>query len=417
MVRFRGRSALLAAVLVIGVAAPSAVAAKPKKAKYAPQVVVAVANQDINPYHRTFYRPQNTQHPCKWVKGFDDCSVPALNLSIGKYDRWYQIERADKKVWDSVKPGQWYWIPKTNIIGFYCTYEDLCGMPIQEDGTAAASSVISEAPDALLLTNAGWVSAPGLADPPVIPDIQTQSWGRPFRDTMRTPDPAPFHFRLHSPSEPMPCPPSMVHPETQYFLPMGDYLPETAVAECLRKGLDVQLVGGATPGSWHYDSTQGGDFVSWMCRPSAGINSLNGEAGLDCGTALSTATAAGAAAGALLRIRRQDRYVGRSTADKVSSSMSRDAFVAALRAGASYTPKPKFPLRDDPSCDYLLCKVGWAPLPPEGTHLFYGYGWLDSTVVEAIVSCARGRACPAKSDAAQDYLAARQQVRDTVAGA
>jgi hypothetical protein len=276
---------------------------------------------------------------------------------------------------------------------------------------------MSEAPDALLLANAGWVSSPGLANPPVVPDIQAQAWGRPFRDQFRFREPVGMYIRLHSPSEPQPCPVSVVHPETQYFLPMGDYLPERAVVDCLQKGLDVHAVGGATPGSWHYDSAQGADFVSWMCRPSAGINSLSGEAGLSCSTALSTATAAGTAAAALLKIRRQDRYVGRSTPDKVSSSMTRKAFVAALRAGASYTPKPKFPLRDDPSCDYVLCAVGWAPLLPESTHLFYGYGWLDSTVVDAVLSCARGRACPAKSDAAQTYLEHRETVRNAVAGA
>jgi hypothetical protein len=58
-----------------------------------------------------------------------------------------------------------------------------------------------------------------------------------------------------------------------------------------------------------------------------------------------------------------------------------------------------------------MCFVGWAPLPEQAPYLFWGYGWLDSTVTDAVVACALGRSCPPKSAEAQQYNEQRRALR------
>src|SRR5689334_6520634 len=98
------------ALAVVAVAVPAAHAEKPVAATARPSVVVALADTGVNPYHDAFYRPQNTAHPCTWVVGFKDCSIPALRLSVGRDLSFDAAMAADKAAWASVKPHQWYWI-------------------------------------------------------------------------------------------------------------------------------------------------------------------------------------------------------------------------------------------------------------------------------------------------------------------
>jgi hypothetical protein len=99
-------------------------------------------------------------------------------------------------------------------------------------------------------------------------------------------------------------------------------------------------------------------------------------------------------------------------------SLTRDRFVEALRTAASYTPKAKFPVPCmDPTaaCFSVWRSGGMAPVPEQAPYLFWGYGWLDSTVSDAVVSCALRRACPAKPAEATAYNEQRQQAK-TVTG-
>ncbi|MBI2516502.1 MAG: hypothetical protein HYV95_06255 [Opitutae bacterium] len=84
----------------------------PRAGNFTPQVVATMADSGVNPYHEIYYRPDLTEHPCTYVQGYD-CSIPALPLSIGKYATWQEAFEADRALWASVKPHQWYWIPKT----------------------------------------------------------------------------------------------------------------------------------------------------------------------------------------------------------------------------------------------------------------------------------------------------------------
>ena len=372
-------------------------------------VVVAVADMGVNPYHEMYYRPGNTAHPCTWVEGFDDCSIPALELSIGEYDSVEQALAADRAVWASIQEHQWYWIPRTNIIGAVCqaraTPEPLLVAPgaeciFDEDGhgTQTTSSVLSEAPDALLLVHESpSSSALDLATAPVVPDIQSHSWGAA----------APLPVHLVTPVVDEVLGKKIVDrkpfdPETILFNAAGNFAPFPAVIDASKVDPDIQVVGGGYPGFWTPNSWSTYDFASWYCRPTAAPFSIR-EYTSECGTSFAAPTAAGTAAAALREIRRREGTNMRSTPLMVSETVSREKFIQALRAGATYDPEPgRFPNRPQP---------GDQPLVDGAEHLSWGYGWLDRTRVAAIVACAMDDVCPAKSAAAQQYNESRQQAR------
>jgi hypothetical protein len=375
------------------------------------QVVVAVADSGVNPYHTMYHRPQNTAHPCTWVEGFDDCSIPALELSIGEYDTFAEAFEADRDFWESVERHQWYWIPQTNIIGAVCdvpysseTQPDAGATCIYDDhshGTATTSSVLSEAPDALLLVHEGTNDAYDLASTPVVPDIQSHSWGAPAPLPLHVVDPV-WHAAT---GEPFWGNFGAFDPETIRFLAAGNFAPFPTFLDFTKVHPDVQVVGGGFPGSWVAGSHSAYDFASWWCRPGARHDHVADYGESYCGTSLAAPTVAGTAAAALLEIRRHEGTMTRSSEDMVSETVSRDEFIAALRAAATYDPEAdRFPTKPYPS-DFAVPLI-------EGTeHLSWGYGWLDRTRVDAIVACALDDICPAKSPEAEQYNAYRQEIR------
>ena len=380
-----------------------------------PTVVVAVADTGINPYHAAFYRPHLTQHPCTYVAGFRCNDIRELPLSIGKYKTYDEAVKADMDMWLSLKPHQWYWIPKTNIVGAVCDEslsvstaidEATCILDDNGHGTGTASSVISEAPDALLLVHDGNSGAYDLATMPVTADVQSHSWGPAA--------PLPLHASNAAiPGSMDDCGP-VRRKESVFFIAAGNEAPWPTVLDCNRHPLDVNVVGGGYPGYWTPQSWSMYDFASWFCRPAAAYDDLKATEN-HCGTSFSAPTAAGAAAAALLTLRRQDGYTGRSTRTSVSRTVTRAAFDKALRDAATYTPKKKFPFNENcapggPCVGGALSAAGY-PLPEQAPWMFYGYGWLDSTVTPAVVACARRKTCPPKPAAAQQWHDTRNGVR------
>lgn len=369
-----------------------------------PTVVVAVADTGVNPYHEMYYRPENTAHPCTWVAGFDDCSIPALELSIGEYATYEEAVAADRAVWDAVKLHQWYWIPRTNIIGAVCegtgsisTSVGVCILDDNGHGTGTTSSVLTEEPDALLLVHEGNSGAYDLATAPVVPDLQSHSWAPPAPLPLHAADPL-------VPGGSVFCGDRAFDVETILFLAAGNEAPFPTFLDCSRVDNRVQVVGGGYPGYWTPVSWSAYDFASWFCRPTALHTSTTDMRDSYCGTSFSAPTAAGTAAAALLAIRRAEGYGGRSTADMVSASVSREAFIGALRSAATYTPDSKF----DNTPDVFSPGI---PLPEQAPYLFWGYGWLDSTVAAAVTACALDGDCPAKSDEAATYNEQRRAIR------
>ncbi|HWL34658.1 MAG TPA: hypothetical protein VNQ77_00555 [Frankiaceae bacterium] len=416
---------VLPLALAVTVAAATVAVASPARPRPGsaprPTVVVAVADSGINPYHEAFYRPKNTAHPCTYVVGFKDCSIRALPLSVGKFKDYDKAVEADKKLWASVEAHVWYWIPKTNIIGAVCDGDatsptdvsldpKVCILDENGHGTGTASSVISESPDALLLVHEGNSAANDLPSAPVVADVQTHSWGPPA--------PLPLHLAKPVTQDFEPCSAAERNPASLFFIAAGNEVPWPAILDCDRQPEAIQIVGGGYPGHWTPASWSTFDFASWFCRPVALHKAVKGT-DEHCGTSFSSPTAAGAAAEALLRLRRQEGYTGRNTAKQMSRTVTRAKFVQAMRDAATYSPKDKFPKAGTLCDEYVMCTVSSSiygrvfPLPPGAEHVFWGYGWLDGTVTPAIVSCVRGGACPKKSAAATEWNATRQEVRGT----
>jgi hypothetical protein len=374
------------------------------------QVVVAVADSGVNPYHEIYYRPENVDHPCTWVEGFEDCSVPALELSIGEYETFAEAFEADRAIWTSLKRHQWYWIPRTNIIGAVC---DGSGDPVDPEaigvcildedghGTGTTSSVLTEAPDALLLVHeSSNGETTDMKSAPVVPDIQSHSWGNPV--------PLPLH--LSKPvSKPVFGRPTFAydgaaHPETIFFIAAGNEAPFPSVLDYFQVDPDIQTVGAGYPGYWSIRSWSTYDFASWWCRPAAAHDDQQAFVGSFCGTSAAAPTAAGTAAAALQAIRERESTTMRSTVAMVSKTVTRSEFIDALRAGATYSPQPARFVNRPPVHETR-------PLVPNAEHLSWGYGWLDRTRVDAVVACALDDVCQSKSDAAETYNAARHQLR------
>lgn len=374
-----------------------------------PTVVVAVGDTGVNPYHVAYHRPHLTEHPCTWVEGFEDCTIPALDLSIGVYDTYEEAYEADRHVWQDIEIGQWYWIPGTNIIGAACDgTTNAAGQPPpvspqapcihDEDGhgTGTTSSVLSEAPNALLLVHEGNSGASALEHAPVVPDIRSHSWGPAAPLPLHAADPVMQElFGLGFASQ------GGFDPATLFFIAAGNEAPFPAIIDVNRVHPSIQIVGGGYPGRATARSWSTFDFASWMCRPTAVPRSTDRTRPSFCGTSFAAPTAAGTAAAALLELRRQEGYRGRSTADGVTPTVSRDDFVTALRRAATYTPEQRFENTG-----------GELDLPEGQEHYFWGHGWLDAQRVATVVACARGEeSCPTPNPAAQQWNDARQDLR------
>lgn len=79
------------------------------------QVVIAIPDTGINPYHEDFVNPAFTAHPSTYLRGYP-ASAPALNLTFGAD---YATSRGedDGPVWSKVQAKRLYWIPGTKIVG------------------------------------------------------------------------------------------------------------------------------------------------------------------------------------------------------------------------------------------------------------------------------------------------------------
>lgn len=82
-----------------------------------PTAVIALVDTGINPYHVDFRddSPRAFQHPSTYLPGYPADAI-ALNLTLNGDDLEKAL-KADKKAWDSVKPGKLYWFPGTKVVG------------------------------------------------------------------------------------------------------------------------------------------------------------------------------------------------------------------------------------------------------------------------------------------------------------
>lgn len=356
-----------------------------------PRVVVGVSDSGINPYHEIYYRPQATAHPCTYVGGYTDCSIPALNLSVGpEFGSYAARLELDRAVWSTVKPMTWYWIPQTPFIAVHCptpyqgdvtttgtTYSNaVCILDdTQTHGTQTTSSVLTEAPEALLVFNEGSGSA-YLADSPVAIDIESNSWGSL----------GPLYGGLvNGPTGQQVCHDSIDAPTSLKFRSAGNNGPVPNLGDCWRNGYRTYSVSGGYPDGSHGElSGSMPDFASYWCRPVARPDATDGWRN-SCGTSFAAPTAAGTAAAALLGVRLHLDYVGGSSLTEVAPGITHEAFMDAVIQAATYDPQA----RDGFPSGSLV-----GPATSTTPWVWWGWGWLDSQVASKAVACALGDACP-----------------------
>lgn len=344
-------------------------------------VIVGVTDSGINPYHSVYHRPAATAHPCTYVEGYD-CSVPALNLSVGPGLGSYQSRlQADAAEWEKVRPGKWFWIPRTNIIAVHCpdggsTQGGRCILDDESShGTGTTSSVLTEAPDALIVFNDGSDSS-RLAHAPVAIDIESNSWGSL----------APLYGGLvNGPTGAQVCHDDVDAPTAVKFRSAGNNGPVPNLGDCWRNGHRTYSVSGGYPdGSHGQMSGSAPDFASYWCRPVATAGTLD-EWGDSCGTSFAAPTAAGTAAATLLAIRREMGHTGGSTATEVAPGLAHEAFVDAIVWAATYEPEARGGFPEGSLVAPATSATPW---------YWWGWGWLDSQVAGQAVECAMGRTCP-----------------------
>lgn len=80
------------------------------------QVVIALVDTGVNPYHVTFRREGMDVHPSTYVNGYP-ADAPALVLSHGAPRYGLARGTDDAGVWSQVQPNTLYWVPGSNIVG------------------------------------------------------------------------------------------------------------------------------------------------------------------------------------------------------------------------------------------------------------------------------------------------------------
>lgn len=346
---------------------------------FQPRVVVGMTDTGINPYHMTYYRPEATRHPCEYVKGYDDCSVQALPLTVGPAGGSYQERlQKDDEIWRGVQTMTWYWIPQTNIIAVHCPSPYDGGRCILDDtqthGTQTTSSMLSEAPEALLVFNEGSGSQ-YLASAPVPIDIESNSWGSL----------APLYAGFTHAVGISVCHDSIDSPYSIKLRSAGNNGPVPNMGDCWRNGYRSYSVAGGYPSGQHgYASGSAPDFASYWCRPAADPQHVTRMVDSICGTSFAAPTAAGTVAAALLEIRRELGYVGGSDENEVAPGISHEELMDAVAQGATYSPTPRPGFPSSSLLAYPIQPTPW---------LYWGWGWLHAEQAQPIVECAMGRTC------------------------
>jgi hypothetical protein len=374
---------------------------------FQPHVVVGVPDSGVNPYHRIYRRPELTMHPCTYIEGYP-CGIPALNLTLDAAD-YQSAVAADREAWESVRPGDRYWIPGTNIIGAVCmqpyqgsnaasTAEgalasgpDRCILGDSEGhGTGTSSSVLSENPDALLVVVEGNSGGVGYLTDGTFPiDVISYSWGAAVPLLLPTAQEAYGPF---------------------FVAASGNEGAFPVVLDSQKAHPSVITVGGADGASRTepgYSSFKTMDFVSQYCRPAARHDALDGDDEY-CGTSFAAPTLAGALSRVVLEARRLSGYTG-SVRDGVVDpvlGLTKWDVRSALNHTATYWPDSPFP--ESPEV---------APLLEDAPFYQWGWGYVSRNEVPAALACLLDGDCPERDAATTAYMGALWAYRTATATA
>lgn len=376
-----------------------------------PHVVVAVPDSGINPYHEIFRRPNRTMHPCKYIEDYP-CDVPALRLSVGRHDSYRKAVLADLELWQDVKPGNWYWIPGTSIIGIGCDLartgashtdgvpEGLCGLDENDDhGTGIASSILMENPDALLVVYETHAQGHRGLDAAGLPiDVYSHSNG--FNG------PSPYVGPLGP----------MLEPFNAIYVRAAGNQPDTTFDKYTRARADVIAVGGVFPADRTVPAltTKTMDVASYFSRPGASSSSLTAYREDFEGTSLAAPTVAGALSKVILGVRQASGYTGSiedGTIDPILG-LSFAGLRDAMNATADYHAEAKYPNTWQTSGNYFGYPV---PIVEEAPWLQLGWGIYDGNTADATLAVLLGQmSAPEKPDAARAYQEVQYELRRTL---
>ncbi|HVL47094.1 MAG TPA: S8/S53 family peptidase [Candidatus Thermoplasmatota archaeon] len=384
-------------------------------AGFGPHVILALTDTGVNPYHRAFYRPHLTAHPCTYIRDFS-CDIPALNLTVGG-DNWKEAVAADEAVWKSIARETIYWIPQTVFVAVRCdrVYEsssafgslfgDVCLLDEGDGwwaghGTGTVSIAVWENPDVLVAFNEGYdptvFAASGI---PV--DVVSHSWGS------GTPMPYPAAAR-----ETLPC---RAQRHAPVFVKAAGNDARAVPTDCQTGASHVIAAGGGfpSPPTHHVLSANVVDVESYMMPPWAARDSVaNVHApGSWGGTSFATPTIAGALSKVILEVRRASGYDGGLTADGyvdprlgIKAGDLRDA----MNRTATYTPKARHVWIDP---------ANQIPVNPAAPWLQWGWGFFDGAVAEdAIAHLLKTRVAPEKPAAAKLHMETIHAARSTLYG-
>lgn len=381
---------------------------------FQPHVIVGVPDSGINPYHDHYSRPELTAHPCTYIRDYP-CSVPALNLSLDEPD-FASAFAKDKALWESLRPGDVYWIPRTNIVAALCedyyfrhpasnpegatsTEPQYCILDDYEaHGTHTTSSVLMENPDALIAFKEGGSSITMFAEAGIPVDIFSVSWGTVA--PMPTPGAGPLSEGRWRP----------------FVVKAAGNDPRPGISDAGNAMSHVIYVGGGGAGLL---SDREGELlaatvpeaVSYFCRTFAHTESLS-ELTDGCGTSYATPTVAGALSKVLLGVRRASGYDGSGMdtgwADE-THGLTSGAFRDAFNRTASYLPTYAYPKND---AGVLL----GAPVNPAAPWLQWGWGFYDGAVADVTLAFLLGADTPDKPAEAKQFMAAQYEVRKAYYG-
>ncbi|HUR24652.1 MAG TPA: PKD domain-containing protein [Candidatus Thermoplasmatota archaeon] len=381
---------------------------------FQPHVLVGVPDSGINPYHDQYSRPELTAHPCTYIRDYP-CSVPSLNLSLDEPDFAGAFAK-DKALWQSIRPGDVFWIPRTNIVAALCedfyfrhpasnpegavsTEPEYCILDDYEaHGTHTTSSVLMENPDALIAFKEGGSSIAMFQEAGIPVDLFSVSWGTAV--PIPTPGVGPLSEGRWRP----------------FVVKAAGNDPRPGLSDSGNGQSHVLYIGGGGPG---LVSDREGEMlaatvpeaVSYFCRGFAGTQTVT-EMASGCGTSYATPTVAGGLSKALLGVRRASGYDGSGMdsgwADEVAG-LSVGAFRDAFNRTASYEPTYEYP---EAEASTLL----GAPVNPAAPWLQWGWGFYDGAVADTTLAYLLGAATPDKSAEAKQFMAAQYEVRKAYYG-
>lgn len=360
-----------------------------------PHVVVGVPDSGINPYHEVYHRPNLTVHPCTYIAEFS-CDVEALPLSVGG-DDWEEMYAQDEALWDSVVPGEWYWIPETVFVAVSCDPGELSICILDDSnmhGTGTTSSVLSENPDALIAFREGGSTTQPFVDAGLPVDIFSVSWGNIV--------PVPGHPDVFCAN----------HERTPIYVTAAGNDPRSSLVDCRKGDPALITVGGADPDTAEEEamSAKQPEVVSYYCRPTADTRTATEIRDRYCGTSFSAPTVAGALSKVVLAVRQDSGYTGSIVGhcvDPVAGFTSADLREAMNRT-ASY---------DTESSHSGSHTSAGVPLNPVAPWHQWGWGFYDGRVADATIAHVLGHwTVPEKPQEARDHMELQYELKDHLYG-